>query len=400
MIKKKIILYLSTALFTLLMPVFCQSPKISIITSVFKGDEFIEGFLADITRQTIFDQCELIMINANSPGNEELVIRKYMEKYPNIIYRRLEQDPGLYGTWNTAIAMSKGQYITNANLDDRLAPDCYHIHASELDAHPDIMLVYSDRYYTRTANETFEKHSGDKFPPYPHFSREIMYECWPCNNPMWRKTLHDQFGLFDSSYKYSGDWEMWLRAVEGGAQFKKIDGYYALYFYNTQGLSTGQTFKQKKDLEDKKIRERYGYIWGRETYHDFYKLACTLDKTSNGEQRAWSVAMDYYLKAFALNPLRAEPLVRIALHYYLAHDNALTYLFASRACELPYPEDLDIEKDVYELTRYDLLGISAWYIGQYDKGEAAIRKALEFRPDNELLKTNLKFYIDRKNSMK
>ena len=45
-------------------------PKISIITSVYDGDDYIESFLEDITRQTIFkDKCELIMVNANSPGN-------------------------------------------------------------------------------------------------------------------------------------------------------------------------------------------------------------------------------------------------------------------------------------------------------------------------------------------
>ena len=84
-------------LFTLLVAqaALCTGPKISIITSVYNGDQFIEGFLADITRQTIFDQCELIMINAGSPGNEESVIKKYMTQYSNIIYKRLDFDPGL-----------------------------------------------------------------------------------------------------------------------------------------------------------------------------------------------------------------------------------------------------------------------------------------------------------------
>ena len=61
-------------------------PKISIITSVYNGDEFIESFLEDITEQTIFkDKCELIMVNANSPGNEGEIINKYIEKYPENI---------------------------------------------------------------------------------------------------------------------------------------------------------------------------------------------------------------------------------------------------------------------------------------------------------------------------
>src|ERR1700728_4223701 len=96
-----------------------EKPRVSIITSVWNGDEYIESFLADITQQTIFPACELIMINANSPGNEAPVIKKYMEKYPNIVYTRLEKDPGLYGVWNLAIKMASADLLTNANLDDR-----------------------------------------------------------------------------------------------------------------------------------------------------------------------------------------------------------------------------------------------------------------------------------------
>src|SRR5581483_10009648 len=71
-------------------------PRVSIITSMYNGDEYIEEFLADIVRQTIFKQCELILINANSPGHEEKIIQKYMNRYSNIIYIKLNYDPGIY----------------------------------------------------------------------------------------------------------------------------------------------------------------------------------------------------------------------------------------------------------------------------------------------------------------
>lgn len=377
---------------------FCVDPKISIITSVYNGDQFIEGFLEDITRQTIFDQCELIMINANSPGNEETVIQKYMNKYPNIIYKRLEQDPGLYGTWNIALAMSKGTYITNANLDDRLAPNCYEVHARELDTHPEIMLVYSDRYCTCKANETFEHHSGKKLPAGPQWSKEIMYKCWPSNNPMWRKKMHELYGYFDASYKHSGDWEMWLRAIEGGAQFKKIDGYYALYYYNEQGLSTATIYQSERYQEDLRIVKRYCHVWNEEISRRYYTLACDLDK-NNQDQHTWALALTYYLKAYELNPRRAEPLIRIAQHYYAEHNHALTYLFASKACNIPMPPDQDIEIELYRNTRYDLLAISAWYIGEFEKGEEAARQVLNNYPDDERLKNNLQFYLNRKQNL-
>ena len=47
-------------------------------------------------------------------------------------------------------------------------------------------------------------------------------------------------------------------------------------------------------------------------------------------------------------------------------------------------------------TRYDLLGICAWYAQAFDDGEAAIKKALELNPGNQHLKNNLNYYIERK----
>src|ERR1700722_20402182 len=119
-----------------------QQIKVSIITSIYKGDQFIQGFMKNITEQTLFDKCELILINAHSPGKEEAVIQPYLNKYPNIIYIKLDHDPGLYAVWNLGIKSAQGQYVTNANLDDRLKKDSIEVHAKALDEHPDIDLVY------------------------------------------------------------------------------------------------------------------------------------------------------------------------------------------------------------------------------------------------------------------
>ncbi|MFM6397623.1 MAG: glycosyltransferase family 2 protein, partial [Planktothrix sp.] len=92
-------------------------PLISIVTSVYKGKEFMQGFLKNITAQTIFSQCELILIDGNSPENEGEIIEAFIRKngFSNIHYHRLDEDPGLYECWNIAIRQSRGKYITNAN---------------------------------------------------------------------------------------------------------------------------------------------------------------------------------------------------------------------------------------------------------------------------------------------
>lgn len=240
-----------------------KRPRVSIITSVYKGDKFIKNFLKDITRQTIFNQCELILINANSPGNEESVIKKYRAKFPNIRYLKLPYDPGLYGVWNLAIKMALSDLITNSNLDDRRATNSLEIHAQALEKNPDIDLVYAPYYATKTPNQTFKKHDTIYLIDFDEFSPERMVSCLPGIQPMWRKSMHEKYGLFNPWFTSAGDWEMWLRAVDGGAKFKKIKQILGLYYENPRGLSTENTHERIKcrQIEVAVTNYFYNHLW-------------------------------------------------------------------------------------------------------------------------------------------
>ena len=111
----------------------------------------------------------------------------------------------------------------------------------------------------------------------------------------------------------------------------------------------------------------------------------------------WEKALSNYLKAFSLRSQRIEPLVRLAQHYWDSGEKELCFLFARNACEASYPHSdvLFVEKELYEFTRYDLLGRAAWYVGKYDLGEEAVKQALKFRPDAPHLHSNLAWYMSR-----
>lgn len=251
-------------------------PRLSIITSVWNGDEFIEGFLEDITQQTIFSESELIMINANSPGHEEETIRKYMELYPNIIYVSLDKDPGLYGVWNRGIKMASSEFIANANLDDRSSYDALELHVKELEGDPSLDLVYGGYFITEHPNETFYNNQHIYWVDPPEFTQQNMMKCLPGPRPVWRKSLHDRYGYFDETFCMSADWGMWLRAVDLGARFKKLDGFYTLYYKNPKGLSTDPDAKrsQQRHLEDQLIVLRYSHLWEPVDQGYRYPQAC------------------------------------------------------------------------------------------------------------------------------
>ncbi len=244
-------------------PCLASEPKVSIITSIFDGDEFIEGFLADIVQQTLFDECELILINAASPGNEEEVINKYCARYPNIRYVKLEKDPGIYAVWNHAIKISSSAYLTSANLDDRSKFDALEKHVALLEEDDSIDLIYSDYMITELPNETFDNNHYRWVTEAPEFSPKNMYRCLPGPRPVWRKSLHKRFGYFDESYSSSGDYEFWNRIVSKGAKFKKLSEACILYYFNPNGISTNQDESKAtvRAAEDLKIRQQYGHMW-------------------------------------------------------------------------------------------------------------------------------------------
>jgi glycosyltransferase involved in cell wall biosynthesis len=234
-----------------------NGPIVTIITSLYNGDEFIEQFMIDVIRQTIFNQCEWIIINANSPGNEEAVIKRYCAFFPNITYIRLQEDPGLYAVWNMAIQMSSAPFITNANVDDRLGVSAFQSHAQALLENPNVDIVYTDLWYTYEPNRLFEYDHTKVRMSLPPSS--IVSSCIG-NHPMWRRTMHDRIGLFDERYKSAGDWEMWLRAYDNGTVFMRIGQGHGLFYINPHGLSTGRA-AEGANQESAAIRKQYEYLF-------------------------------------------------------------------------------------------------------------------------------------------
>ena len=241
-----------------------ELPKISLITSVFDAAEHIEQLMENITTQTIFkDKCEWIILNANPKGDdvEEKVILKYAKQYPdNIVYKRLEEDPGVYGTWNEAIKLSSGQFLTNVNCDDRRAPEGLEKQAKLLFSNPDIDLVYNDSYVVHSPNTKWDELDTSTTQRYnfDQFSKDAMLRGnLPHNNPMWRKEIHDKHGLFDAKYKSAGDWDFWLRCAFEGSKFMKHPEVLGIYYFNPLGISTNPENTIWKQKEEKEVFKKY-----------------------------------------------------------------------------------------------------------------------------------------------
>ena len=147
----------------------------------------------------------------------------------------------------------------------------------------------------------------------------------------------------------------------------------------------------------------------------FYKIRSTLEGFQeekfhsllrSGEltqklNHEWHDSMIFYIKAFE-HSHRAEPLLFIAIHYIQIKMWVMAFTFLKLACSIPYPQDaiLFVNRHDYDYKRWHLLGIVAYYVGQFQDGKAACLIAIEYsktdtKVNSDIDKSNLKFYEDK-----
>ena len=95
--------------------------KVSALVSAFDSLALIEGCLNDLLNQTIYrkDLLEIIVIDGGSSQTELKLVQYYQSKYRNIVSLPSQGKETLYSSWNRGISIAKGEFITNANTDDR-----------------------------------------------------------------------------------------------------------------------------------------------------------------------------------------------------------------------------------------------------------------------------------------
>ena len=116
----------------------------------------------------------------------------------------------------------------------------------------------------------------------------------------------------------------------------------------------------------------------------------------------WHDAMMYYIKAFE-HSHRVEPCLFIAIYYLSKKMWIMAYTFLKLACNLPYPTEciLFVNKNDYDYKRWHLMGIVAYYVGQYIDGKNACLHAINYckqsdaKINTDIDEKNLKFYLEK-----
>ena len=178
-------------------------PKISIIIATYNAENLIEKTLESIIYQT-YENYEIIVIDGNSSDTTMLKVSNYSCYINHIVS---EPDNGIYDAWNKGIILAKGDWISFLGAGDIYYPDGLRSYVDYiLSSHEELDFVSSQIEMVNSFGKVLFK-VGAKW----EWPKLLKVMTVAHVGSMHSRNLFEIYGLFNSSYKIAGDYELLLR---------------------------------------------------------------------------------------------------------------------------------------------------------------------------------------------
>ncbi|MBW4513572.1 MAG: glycosyltransferase [Scytonematopsis contorta HA4267-MV1] len=215
--------------------------KISIVTPVYNTASTLEKTIQSVINQSRISELEYIIVDGGSTDGSIEIIERYLDKISVFIS---EKDKGVYDAMNKGISLATGDVIGIINADDWYNEGALQSIENIFIQQPDTSIVYSpiDNYVDSKYVNTF----------YPGSLDNLIFK-FILNHPSCfiRKSIYEQIGLFNLSYKIAADYDLIFRAYISGAKFQFIDTPLASYSLN--GMTGNLSNKFKLIQESKNV---------------------------------------------------------------------------------------------------------------------------------------------------
>ena len=181
-----------------------NKPLISIVTVVFNSAKYLEETIQSVINQT-YDNVEYIIIDAGSTDGSLNIIKKYSDR---INYWVSESDNGIYDAWNKALMIYHGQWIGFLGADDFYeiyALQNYVKNINKLETKVEYIssqtnLCTKDKKIIRKIGKEWSWGEFSKFMNVAHVGS------------LHHRSLFEKYGIYNSSFKICGDYELLIRA--------------------------------------------------------------------------------------------------------------------------------------------------------------------------------------------
>ncbi len=229
-----------------------ETPEISVIMSVYNGEEYLAEALDSICAQS-FEEWELIVINDCSSDNTQTVLDKYVKLDRRIKVYCNEVNLKLPASLNKAVSLAQGKYIVRMDADDICLPDRLEKQYYFMEKHTDVILS-SCRFMTLRDGIVSSGGGGGKGDP--ESIKALLLVTNPLLHPgVIAKKEFMQKLKYDTGLTCTEDLELWTRAAKQNYKMAIQDAYLMLYRIHNKQITETTLERQYKEVL--KIQKKY-----------------------------------------------------------------------------------------------------------------------------------------------
>ncbi len=307
------------------------TPKISLIMSVYNGEDYLSEAIESVLKQT-FKDFELIIINDCSTDSTAEILNKFAELDDRVKVHTNEVNLRLPSSLNKAITLAQGKYIARMDADDICLPDRLEKQYSFMEENPNVALS-SCRFMTLKNGVISSGGCGGKS------DNDSIKALLLVTNPILHPGIIAKADAirdlgYDKNFTCTEDMELWTRFVMAGYRIEILPEYLMIYRLHDKQITETTLDKQRKEvvaiqknycgnlLEAMDSEQEDFYIRGiyfRENkdinkFCEFYKwLKKVNDKTKAFDKEALNYAMFEILAEYKRKGIAKSSLVKAML---------------------------------------------------------------------------------------
>ena len=228
-----------------------MGPKVTIIIP-FYNCPYVAEAINSALKQT-YRNIEIIVVNDGSTVHGEKV-RPYLRR---IIYIE-KGNGGTASALNEGIKRASGEYIAWLSSDDKFQPQKVEKQLAFMQARQSAISYTNFSVINEKSRMVNQRAGAPAFENMIEFARHLSKGCHinGCT-VMMKKDLYEQIGEFNPSYRYTQDYDYWLRVVQH-YPFDYLDEPLTMYRVHSNMGSMQHTRAQREEILE--LRSKYKQI--------------------------------------------------------------------------------------------------------------------------------------------
>ncbi|QSH41006.1 glycosyltransferase family 2 protein [Lentisphaerota bacterium ZTH] len=231
--------------------------KISVITAVYNGEDYIRETVESVLNQKGDFELEYIICDGKSTDRTLEILEEYRECCR--IYSNKDKSP--QDAINKGMNLATGDIACWLNADDVFEPGSLQKVAAAFNKHPDLQWLYGKCHIINDQKEIIRR-------PVTFYKNLIgifySYNLLLCENyinqpaTFWRLDLWHKAKKLNPSYKAAWDYELWLRMAEM-ARPLHLRKYLSSFRRHDNSIS--EKYFEKQFAEELEIAKKHGSWW-------------------------------------------------------------------------------------------------------------------------------------------